>query len=241
MTGRASIVRVESAAAPQQRIDGGSLSVWLEGLGDRLKAARQQHGPAGAANEPMLMPEGSGPIACTPEPYSAGMDGGEHAAHMARRALFQQLGAAPKDAETAADTLALRDHADDERRMCLECVHLLGIGPYRCGNFRVAGFHAPGLARTMAQTLQHCPAHKAAQLPMGAQVDDAPPAPEKEAAPQTFDADQSASAWTELDRAYLAHHAGCQSCKGAGRGYGARCAVGAQLWASYTNATINRQ
>lgn len=46
-------------------------------------------------------------------------------------------------------------------------------------------------------------------------------------------------AWRELDRAYLAHHAGCTVCQAAGRGarYGLRCGTGTALWASYTTAT----
>ena len=39
--------------------------------------------------------------------------------------------------------------------------------------------------------------------------------------------------WRELDRAYLAHHAQCNACQCAGRGYGERCPAGAALWAAY--------
>lgn len=141
----------------------------------------------------------------------------------------------PTDAP--AVTLALRDGGDDERGMCLECRHLRGTGPYRCANFRAAGLHAPDLARAMAHTLQRCHGHAAAPLAMGAHFDAVPPTPENDsAAPQAVGVGKTPGAWRALDRAYLAHHATCQRCKCAGRGYGVRCGVGAQLWRDYCNA-----
>lgn len=155
---------------------------------------------------------------------------------MARRAFFQWRGAAPRDADDAAETLAQRDQGDDERRMCLECRHLRGTGPHRCGNPRAAGLLSGDLPRALVHTLQRCHGHKAADLPMGARVDDVPPAPERDAAPLPAVEARDASAWREQDRAYLTHHAGCTTCKCAGRGYGARCAEGAQLWSAYAAA-----
>ncbi len=162
-------------------------------------------------------------------PHSSAMNGQEIDTLMARQALFCQRGAAPQDAERLADSLVNRDRDSDDRRLCLECRHLHGAGPYRCGNARAADVRAD-LARDLVLTLQRCHGYEAARLPMGVMVDAAPltPAPAPEA-PRT----PSGPSWRELDRAYLAHHAQCNACQCAGRGYGERCDVGAPLWAAY--------
>jgi hypothetical protein len=109
-------------------------------------------------------------------PHSSAMNGQEIDTLMARQALFCQRGAAPQDAERLADSLVNRDRDDDDRRLCLECRHLRGAGPYRCGNARAAGVHAD-LARDLVLTLQRCHGYDDARLPMGVIVDAAPPAP----------------------------------------------------------------
>ena len=140
-------------------------------------------------------------------------------------------GEAVPDAERLADSLVNRDRDDDDRRLCLECRHLHGAGPYRCGNARAAGVHAD-LARDLVLILQRCHGYDDARLPMGVMVDAAPPtaapAPEQPRTP-------SGPSWRELDRAYLAHHQQCSVCQCAGRGYGQRCATGFELWAAYSN------
>ncbi len=45
--------------------------------------------------------------------------------------------------------------------------------------------------------------------------------------------------WLILDRAYQAHHFKCAICIAAGKGYGARCGVGAALWVAYETAALN--
>jgi rubredoxin len=40
----------------------------------------------------------------------------------------------------------------------------------------------------------------------------------------------------EAHEVYLAHHWRCPSCRAAGQGYGQRCAEGAGLWSTYTEA-----
>jgi hypothetical protein len=107
-------------------------------------------------------------------PHSSAMNGQELDTLMARQALFCQRGAAPQDAERLADSLVNRDRDDDDRRLCLECRHLHGAGPYRCGNARAAGVHAD-LARDLVLTLQRCHGYDDARLPMGVMVDAAPP------------------------------------------------------------------
>ena len=164
-------------------------------------------------------------------PHSSAMNGQEIDTLMARQALFCQRGAASQDAERLADSLVNRDRDDDDRRLCLECRHLHGAGPYRCGNARAAGVHAD-LARGLVLILQRCHGYDDARLPMGVMVDAAPPtaapAPEQPRTP-------SGPSWRELDRAYLAHHQQCSVCQCAGRGYGQRCATGFELWAAYSN------
>jgi hypothetical protein len=63
-------------------------------------------------------------------------------------------------------------------------------------------------------------------------VDPAPatadPSPQKCGRPT-----QQMTSWSELDKAYQAHHVTCPTCIGAGKGYGLRCGTGAALWAAY--------
>ena len=168
-------------------------------------------------------------------PHSRAMNGQEIDTLMARQDLFYQRGAAPHDAERLADSLVSRDRDDDDRRLCMECRHLHGAGPYRCGNARAAGLHAD-LARDLVLTLLRCHGYGDARLPMGVVVDPAPPAPASEPAPAPAPAPTpSGPTWRELDRAYLAHHQQCSACQCAGRGYGQRCAIGMQLWTAYSS------
>ena len=166
-------------------------------------------------------------------PHSSAMNGQELDTLMARQALFCQRGAAPQDAERLADSLVNRDRDVDDRRLCLECRHLRGAGPYRCGNARAAGVHAD-LARGLVLILQRCHGYDDARLPVGVVVDAAPPAPASEPAPAPAPT-PSGPTWRELDRAYLAHHQQCSACQCAGRGYGQRCAIGMQLWTAYSS------
>lgn len=166
-------------------------------------------------------------------PHSSAMNGQEIDTLMARQALFCQRGASAQDAERMADRLVNRDRDDDDRRLCLECRHLRGAGPYRCGNARAAGLHAD-LARGLVLTLQRCHGYDDARLPVGVVVDAAPLAPASEPAPAPAPAPPGPM-WQELDRAYLAHHNQCTTCQCAGRGYGQRCATGFELWTAYSN------
>ena len=164
-------------------------------------------------------------------PHSSAMNGQELDTLMARQALFCQRGASPQDAERLADRLVNRDRHSDDRRLCLECRHLRGAGPYRCGNVQAAGVHAD-LARDLVLTLQRCHGYDDARLPMGVMIDTAPPTPAPAPEPPST---PSGPSWRELDRAYLAHHQQCSACQCAGRGYGQRCATGFELWTAYSN------
>lgn len=96
-------------------------------------------------------------------PRSNAMNGQEIDTLMARQDLLQQRGASPQDAERLADKLVSRDRSDDDRQLCLECRHLRGAGPYRCGNARAAGVHAD-LAHDLVLTLKRCHGYDDARL-----------------------------------------------------------------------------
>lgn len=166
-------------------------------------------------------------------PHSSAMNGQELDTLMARQDLFCQRGASAQDAERVADKLVDRDRGEDDRRLCMECRHLRGEGPYRCGNSQAAGVHAD-LARDLVLTLQRCHGYEDARLPMGVIVDAAPPAPAA-APPEPAAPAPPGPMWQELDRAYLAHHNQCTACQCAGRGYGQRCDNGMELWMAYSS------
>lgn len=170
-------------------------------------------------------------------PQSSAMKEQEHDRHMARQYLFCQRGASAQDAQHLADSLVSRDRSDDDRRLCLECRHLHGAGPYYCGNARAADWPTD-LPRNLVQILQRCHGYDGARLPMGVIVNAAPPQHEPPPTPaQEPVPTPSGPTWQELDRAYQAHHTQCPTCKCAGRGYGERCATGMQLWAAYRSAS----
>lgn len=70
-------------------------------------------------------------------PHSTAMNGAEIHTFTARLARFIDKGLIPAEAETLADKLVVRDRDADDRRYCLECVHLRHGG--RCGNWQKAG------------------------------------------------------------------------------------------------------
>ena len=81
---------------------------------------------------------------------------------MARLEQFTNKGLRVSDAEMLGDKLVQRDREVDDRRLCLECIHLQGdMGRWRCANGIAAGVtvdmaNAP-LPRGMTQQLQRCP------------------------------------------------------------------------------------
>lgn len=179
-------------------------------------------------------------------PHSSAWNTSEIALFNRRAALFVRRGASDTEAERLADALVLRDRDEDDRHACMECRHLQGHAPWRCGNWQAAGVAIragdAGLAHSMAMQLQRCPGFAAAALPaiappfVAAPVD--PQAAPDPVRPQATGTDRSPAApWRELDRAYRAHHAECTACQCAGRGYGQRCDVGALLWATYSRAS----
>ena len=74
-------------------------------------------------------------------PHSPAMNGAEIETFQVRLHLLTQKGLANKDAEALANKLMFRDRDLDDRRVCLECKHLIGngAGSWRCGNWKDAG------------------------------------------------------------------------------------------------------
>lgn len=95
-------------------------------------------------------------------PQSDAMNGQEIDTFMGRLALFTDKGLSQDEAERLADKLVVRDRESDDRRLCLECVHLQGHGRWRCGNWSAAGVAQSGLASELAKTLQRCNGYPAA-------------------------------------------------------------------------------
>ena len=73
-------------------------------------------------------------------PHSQAMTGREIDTFTARLHHFTRRGLAEPDAERLADKLVMRDREADDRRLCLECVHLAGhAGTWGCRNWQRAG------------------------------------------------------------------------------------------------------
>ena len=89
-------------------------------------------------------------------PASPAMNSGEIDTFTARLARFTDKGANYDDAERLTDGLVIRDREGDDRRLCLECVHLQGAVRWRCGNWQAADVARQGLARDLVLMLQRC-------------------------------------------------------------------------------------
>lgn len=76
-----------------------------------------------------------------------------------RMALFMDRGLTGDDAQILADRLTVRDlRGDDDRRVCLECLHLSGtVNSRRCGQWRMLGNSSPATVADLADILQRCP------------------------------------------------------------------------------------
>lgn len=217
--------------------EGGSVGfvAYPQGHSEKFEGVGQQPDTP-AANDPAPDPDGD----CWP--HSSAMNSGEIELFNRRAALFVRRGASDTEAERLAETLVQCDREGDGMHACMECRHLQGNAPWRCGNWRAAGVAVragdAGLARAMAMQAQRCPGFADAALPASAAPFVAGPVGPQAAPdpvqPQASGPDRSPTApWRELDRTYLAHHAQCNACQCAGRGYGERCDVGALLWAAY--------
>ena len=94
-------------------------------------------------------------------PHSGAMNERELDTFTQRLETFTSKGLRLHEAEAQADVLVQRDRAADDRRLCLECIHLQGsTGRRRCGNGVVAdiGLRAADalLPSDLTRQLQRC-------------------------------------------------------------------------------------
>ena len=93
-------------------------------------------------------------------PHSQAMTGEEIDTFTARLARFTDKGLKLTEGVALADKLVTRDREDDDRRLCLECTHLAGFGPWRCNQWRRAGLGQPGVPAGLERQLQRCDGFK---------------------------------------------------------------------------------
>ena len=96
------------------------------------------------------------------------MNTGEIDTFTARLHHFTRRGLMEPDAEKLADKLVVRDRDSDDRRLCLECVHLSGrSGLWGCRNGQRAGLvpkaQAVQLSAALVFQLQRCDGFKEVQ------------------------------------------------------------------------------
>lgn len=90
-------------------------------------------------------------------PASDAMNSGEIDTFTARLARFTDKGLSLDDGEALADKLVTRDRDSDDRRLCLECLHLRsGAGLSGCNQWRRAGLGAAGVPADLVRQLQRC-------------------------------------------------------------------------------------
>ena len=126
-----------------------------------------------SANDAELIPKEGGqvstPAALDPDrhcwPCSEAMNSTEIDTFTARVIGFTDKGVTPTDGETLADKLVTRDRETDDRRLCLECVHLAGhAGSWGCRAWQRAGVAVKardaGLSSDVVKILQRCDGFK---------------------------------------------------------------------------------
>lgn len=115
--------------------------------------------PDRAANDPAPDPDRH----CWP--HSTAMTGREIDTFTARLSRFTDKGLNLNDGETLADKLVTRDRESDDRRLCLECLHLAGhAGTWGCRAWQRAGVaikaRDAGIPGDLVRTLQRCDGFK---------------------------------------------------------------------------------
>lgn len=75
-----------------------------------------------------------------------------------RLALFVSRGVYRAAAMALADRLAVRDQQLDDRRVCLECLHMAGTAnARRCGQWRLTLMKGLAMPADLVDVLQRCP------------------------------------------------------------------------------------
>ena len=100
-------------------------------------------------------------------PHSQAMNTAEIGTFMARLARFTDKRMALEAAEELSDRLMTRDREADERRLCMECVHLAGhAGAWECRNWQQAAIASMARDAQLPAALviqpQRCEGFKAA-------------------------------------------------------------------------------
>ena len=89
-------------------------------------------------------------------PHSSAMNERELDTFTLRLETFTSKGLRLHEAEAQADVLVQRDRTADDRRLCLECIHLQGgPGRRRCGNGVVAGIGLRAADTQLPSDLTH--------------------------------------------------------------------------------------
>lgn len=86
-------------------------------------------------------------------PAGDSMNGAEIEMMLSRTAIFLRRGLTLEQADLLADALMKRDREEDDRRLCLECIHLRGR---TCGRATAAGMGSD--VTSTVRLLQRCPA-----------------------------------------------------------------------------------
>ena len=90
-------------------------------------------------------------------PRSSAMSGAEIDTFTQRLHQFTRRGMAEPEAESLADKLVIRDRESDDRRLCLECLHLKnGGGRWGCNQWQRAGLGSAGGPAGLVLQLQRC-------------------------------------------------------------------------------------
>ncbi len=98
-------------------------------------------------------------------PHTAAMNTAEIGTFTARLHLFTRRGLDDTEAETLADGLVIRDRDEDDRRLCLECLHLKGCGTsWTCNQWRRAGLAVSGVPADVVRLPQRCDNFKESTL-----------------------------------------------------------------------------
>lgn len=135
------------------RVDGRDGSLGFQGY-PPASFQNFEGAPAEPANDPA-------PALADPDPscwpHSTAMNSREISTFIARVSRFSDKGLNTDEAERLADALVKRDRdLGDSMHRCLECLHLQGYGPWRCGNFERAGV-GRDLPREFLILGQRCP------------------------------------------------------------------------------------
>ena len=135
-------------------------SVSVVSIAPDIASMPKTGGDSPAANDPAVDPDRW----CWP--HTIAMNNAEINTFKARLAWFTDKGLSLDDADASADKLVLRDRDLDDRRLCLECVHLSG-GERRgwgCRNWQQAGVASrvrdAQLSAALVCQLQRCDGFK---------------------------------------------------------------------------------